>query len=62
MLAEERESERHQQKCRNLKKEYCTSDLVVSSGHGQDISCNGPAHMPNHVIELMEKFGSPGVP
>lgn len=35
--------------------------LVVSSRNSQYISSDGPADVPNNIIELMEQFGRPGV-
>ena len=38
----------------------CT-DLVIPPGHGQDVSSDGPADMPHHVVELVEEFSRPRV-
>lgn len=35
--------------------------LVVSSGNGQYVSSDGPADVPNNIVELMQQFGRPGV-
>lgn len=35
--------------------------LVVSSGHSQDVAGDGPADVPNHVVEFVQEFGRPGV-
>lgn len=37
------------------------ADLVVASRHGQDVSSDGPADVPNHVVELVQQFGRPRV-
>lgn len=36
--------------------------LVVSSGNRQDVSRDGPADVPNHVVELVQQLGRPRVP
>lgn len=35
--------------------------LVVSSRNSQYIPSDRPADVPNHVVELVEQFGRPGV-
>ena len=37
-------------------------DLVVTARHGQDVSGDGPADVPHHVVELVQQFGRPRVP
>lgn len=38
-----------------------TTDLVVAPRHGQDVAGDGPADVPNHVVELVQQFGRPRV-
>lgn len=38
-----------------------TADLVVAPRHGQDVAGDGPADVPNHVVELVQQFGRPRV-
>lgn len=35
--------------------------LIVSTWHGQDVCCDGPAHVPHNIIELMQEFGWPHI-
>ena len=35
--------------------------LVVAPGDGQDVPGDGPADVPHHVAELVQKLGCPGV-
>lgn len=35
--------------------------LVVSSGHGQDVARDGPADVPNYIVEFVQEFSGPGV-
>ena len=38
------------------------SHLVLSSRDSQDVSSDGPADVPNHIVELVQQLGCPGVP
>lgn len=35
--------------------------LIVSTGDSQDVGCDGPAHMPHHIIELVQQFRGPRI-
>ena len=39
-----------------------TSHLVVSTRNRQDVSCDGPADVPDHIVELVQQLGRPRVP
>lgn len=43
---------------RNLQQD---SHLVVSTRNGQDVPCDGPADVPNHISELVQQLGRPRV-
>ena len=36
--------------------------LVVPAGDGEDVSSDGPADVPDDIVELVEQLGRPGVP
>lgn len=44
-----------------LNKTSLSANLVVASRHGQDVASDGPADVPNHVVELVQQFGRPRV-
>lgn len=35
--------------------------FVVPAWNCQDVSSDGPAHVPHNIIEFVEEFGRPGV-